>query len=283
MEIFGIWKNKIEKIKKDFKNDEPFKHCVIDNFLTQELANAVHDELQMPQYDPHASCDWHVYKNPIEYSYAYDKFECFTPTIKRVYNEFANPEFIKLLQIITGIEELEYDHLLHGAGVTRYYNNGRLHIHLDYEKHPRLEEKERKLNIILYMSKNWNPEWNGGTELFDKECTKMVKRVDCVFNRALIFQTNELSWHGIPTKIKCHENECRIALNMYYISPLTALPNKNKFGANEEGYRMKATFVKHPDAPFDSRMDKLYKIRSQRRIEPQDMIEIYPDWSVVNH
>jgi Rps23 Pro-64 3,4-dihydroxylase Tpa1-like proline 4-hydroxylase len=282
MEIFGDWQRDLNQVRIDFNKGDPFKYCVIDNFLTQDMASAIHDELQMSQYDPRTSHDWHVYKNPIEYSYSYDNLKCFTPSIKKVYEQYANPELIQILREITGIEKLEYDHLLHGAGITRYYNHGRLHVHLDYEKHPRLEEKERKLNIILYMSKNWNPEWNGATELFDRECTKMVRRVDCVFNRALIFQTNELSWHGIPTKIRCPEHECRVALNMYYISPLTTPPDVNKVGANEDGYRMKATFVKHPDTPFDSRMDKLYKIRSQRRIEPDDMRRIYPDWNEVD-
>jgi len=92
-----------------------------------------------------------------------------------------------------------------------------LMMHLDYEKHP-YTDRQRRLNIILYLSKDWSPEWNGATELWNKDMSKKVVQSDVVFNRAIIFQTNEESWHGLPEKIMCPKRILRKSLGFYYVS-----------------------------------------------------------------
>ena len=57
--------------------------------------------------------------------------------------------------------------------------------------------------------------------------------------------------------------------------------DNKKTGANSEGFRTKATFIKRPQDKYDERMEKLYKIRPQRRITEEDMKEIFPDWNVL--
>ena len=72
----------------------------------------------------------------------------------------------------------------------------------------------------------------------------MLVKSHIKFNRAVIFQTNEISWHGVPDKIMCPEGTLRKSFAYYYISPLTSKSNNNKIGNNGSGYREKATFVK---------------------------------------
>ena len=64
------------------------------------------------------------------------------------------------------------------------------------------------------------------------------------------------------------------------VSPLTSKSSTEKVGANGDGYRTKATYVKRPQDPFDPRMEKLFRIRSQRRITEEDMNEIWPEWNI---
>ena len=99
------------------------------------------------------------------------------------------------------------------------------------------------------------------------------------FNSAIVFQTNEISWHGLPEKIMCPEGVYRKSLAYYYISQLTSKHSKNKIGNNGSGYRTKATFVKHPKDPHLPQMEKLYKIRPHRRITENDIKEIWPEWN----
>ena len=79
----------------------------------------------------------------------------------------------------------------------------------------------------------------------------------------------------------CPENIYRKTLAYYYISPMVNKRDNKKTGANSEGFRTKATFIKRPHDKYDERMEKLYKIRPQRRITEEDMKEIFPDWNVL--
>ena len=50
---------------------------------------------------------------------------------------------------------MEYDPYLHGAGLHAHPRNGRLNMHLDYEKHPILEDKERRLKTADALRAMW--------------------------------------------------------------------------------------------------------------------------------
>lgn len=63
-------------------------------------------------------------------------------------------------------------------------------------------------------------------------------------NKAIIFETLEMSWHGVPKIIKCPEGIYRKTLALYYISPLKSNPTKNKLGADEDGFRKKLYLLK---------------------------------------
>jgi hypothetical protein len=154
-------------------------------------------------------------------------------------------------------------------------------MHLDYEKHPYLN-KERRLNIILYLSKDWKEEWNGHTELWDKDISKCVVKSNVQFNTAIIFKTNEESWHGIPEKILCPEGVLRKTFAYYYISPLESKATNEKFGNDGTGFRTKAYFTKRPDDNYCEKIEKLYKIRPHRLITQNDVEEIYPEWNENN-
>jgi len=187
---------------------------------------------------------------------------------------------IETISKLTKIPNLECDEYLHGAGLHAHPRHGRLNMHLDYEKHL-ISGKYRRLNVILYMSKDWNnDEWNGQTELWDNDMQECVVKSPVIFNTAIIFKTNEISWHGVPEIIKCPENTYRKSIAYYYLSELIDTKNNTyeKLGNDGSGYRTKATFVKRPNDIYDERMEKLYKIRPFRRIEKEDMEEIWPEW-----
>jgi hypothetical protein len=132
--------------------------------------------------------------------------------------------------------------------------------------------------MILYMSKDWQEEWHGDTQLWDKDMTRCVASSKVQFNTAIIFKTNEISWHGLPEPIKCPEGVLRKSVAYYYVSPIVTGSRENKLGNDGSGYRTKACFVKRPQDSFDERMEKLYKIRPLRLITQKDMDEIYPEW-----
>mgnify|MGYP001060617524 FL=1 len=270
--IFGNWINEIEDLSKKYNNEE-FPHIIIENFLNNDLVEEVYKKY------PTLDNNWYVYNNPIEVKFSNNKLEIFDPVIQDIFKALSTDEMIEKISKITNIDNLESDPILHGAGLHMHPKNGRLMMHLDYEKHPIIENKQRCVNIILYLSKNWNPKWKGSTELWNKDLTVKLKESDVIFNNALIFQTNENSWHGIPDKIDCPSDVLRKTLAFYYISPLTNKASLNKKGSNSSGFREKAIFSLRPNEYRDKKILKLLDIRPYRRITEKDMEEIYPEWN----
>ena len=219
------------------------------------------------------SGQWHKYFNPIEVKYAYDDIEQMPENIRKIFYLLSTKDVCSKFSELSNIPNLEHDPYLHDAGLHILPTNGRLHIHLDYEKHPHFN-KERRLNLILYFSKNWDPEWNGETQLWDKDMKKCVVKSKVVFNTAIIFKTNEISWHGLPEKITCPEGVFRKTLAYYFISPLESEASNEKIGNDGSGYRTKATFTKRPDDPFYPEIEELYKIRPYRLIHLNDLKNI---------
>jgi len=262
---FGNWINDIYTIKDKFITAKPFEHVVIDNFLEETYAEKISNLFPNPDH-----C-WHEYKNPIEVKYTFDNINILPKEIKNYFYYLSTPEITNIIRNITAIDNLEFDEYLHGAGIHVHPRNGRLNIHLDYEKHP-FSGKERRLNIILFMTKDWNTNWNGSNELWNSDVSKCITKTDVKFNRAIIFKTNDISWHGLPDKLTCPNNIYRKSLAYYYVSPLNTQKDENN-------YRKKAKFVKRPEDIYDEKMEKLYEIRPNRRITKEDMDILMPEWT----
>ena len=263
-EYFGEWIKNIENVKESIECD-PYKHIIIDNFLNDEYVEKINKEMPI-DYE-----NWHKYHNPIEVKYANNNIDEMGENIRKLFYILSTDEITKKFSEIFEIEDLEYDPYLHGAGLHAHPRLGRLHLHLDYEKHPILKDKERRLNIILYLTKDWDDKWNGNTELWNKDVSECRARCNIRFNRAIVFVTNNLSWHGLPDKILCPEGLYRKSLAYYYISPLDKI--------NNGSFRVKARFIKRPSDPDLPQMKKLYEIRPNRRIENSDMERIFPEWT----
>lgn len=261
---FGDWVNNLSELKIKFKNAEPFEHIVIDNFLNIDYANEI-EKLFPTNFN-----NWYHYCNPIEVKYAYDNINILDDKLKNYFYYLSSNCIINLVKEITNIYNIEYDDYLHGAGLHAHGNNGRLNVHLDYEKHP-FSGKERRLNIIYFSTKDWNPIWNGENELWNKDVSTCIKKTEVKFNRAIIFKTNEISWHGLHKKIQCPENIFRKSLAYYYVSDLDSKKQECE-------YRKKAKYVKCKNEDYCEKMEKLYKIREKRLINEEDLKEIMPDW-----
>lgn len=268
--IYGDWINQNIKIK-----NTPFNYIIIDNFLNDNFYNEIIKTLP----DKIDENFWE-YSNPIEVKYVLDKKEKYSEKLNILIKELSKDYFVDKLKKIFLIDNIEADETLHGSGLHYHPRYGRLNMHLDYEKHPILENKQRKLNIIIYLNNEWEKDWEGATELWNNDMSNCVVKCYPSKNKAIIFETSELSWHGVPEKIMCPENIYRKTLALYYITPLKNKPEKNKLGSNKDGYRTKAVFIKRPQDKDDERMEKLYKIRPYRRITKEDMKEIWPEWTI---
>ena len=273
LSFFGDWINNVEDLQSQFTEASPFEHIIIPEFLHKDVAEELYKAF--PE-DIHSE-RWHKYYNPIEIKYANDTIEKMPDKFQDIFHLLSTKEICSKFSELSGIDGLEHDPYLHGAGLHALPRNGRLHLHLDYEKHPYLN-KERRLNLILYLSKDWKPEWNGDTQLWDKNMDRCIVKSPVIFNTAIIFKTNEVSWHGLPDKIMCPEGTLRKSLAYYFISPLESQASISKIGNDGTGYRTKATFTKRPEDPECELINKLYEIRPHRLIKEEDISELPDNW-----
>jgi len=260
MSKIGDWANNINEMAKEFIAAKPYPHLIIDNFCNADYIESLHESY------PVCDSKWIKYWNPFEKKYALNNFEN-----NHLYNELFNTlqsvEFVNLMKNITGIHNLESDPYLHGAGIHYMPNGCKLDMHLDYSVHP-ITKKERRVNLIIYMNKDWDESYNGDLQLWDKEFTKSDKCIYPKFNRAVIFQTNDISYHGIPKIIKCPENVGRKSIAIYYVSDQT----------NIGQVRNKAHYLPLPNQNVNEKLKKLYSIRNTGIITNDILQSVYPDW-----
>ena len=245
-----IWKD----LQSQFLSAEPFDHVVIDNFFLPEVVDQLVSEF--PDYN--AELVWNAhYNNAIENKKACNHWDKFPSMSYRVFAYLCGSEFEHIVNDITGSTKAQADVGLHGGGWHAHTANGKLNVHLDYSIHPKLG-MERHYNLIVYITPDWDTSWGGGLELWSHDnntntAKQCVKRVDNKFNRAVLFDTTQNSWHGLPGDLKCPEGIARQSMAVYYVT--TPAPDANPRG--------KALFVPHGEQANNPDIIELIKQRSQ--------------------
>jgi len=144
--------------------------------------------------------------------------------------QLSRPTFLKFLENLTGINSLIPDPYFFGGGLHSVGNGGRLAIHADYNKHFKFK-LDRRLNLLVYLNKDWTEANGGCLELWDQHMTNCVRKVLPVFNRTVIFSTSSNSFHGHPDPVICGNQESRKSLALYYYS--NGRPEEDVFSPEE--------------------------------------------------
>jgi hypothetical protein len=137
--------------------------------------------------------------------------------------------FLGFLEEMTGFHGLLSDPYFEGGGLHETKRGGHLGVHADFNVHERLK-LERKLNLLVYLNEDWEDDYGGFLELWDRQMKECVIRVKPVFGRAVIFNTALDSFHGHPDPLNCPPERSRRSIATYYYSApeegLAALPKR---------------------------------------------------------
>ena len=208
-------------------NTGPFSHCVIDNFLNDDVANKIAEDF--PSYDSGVYNG--IYSNQIELKRTCNIWDRFPKSIYQLIDCLNSKKFVDILSYYTGTEKLYTDSGIHGGGLHSHPQGGKLNPHLDYSLHPKLE-LQRKYNLIIYLTPNWQLEWGGDFGIWESDGaapTQLIKQISPTFNRAVFFDTTQPFWHGLATTVSCPLNISRNSIAMYYlINPLTNADTRNR-------------------------------------------------------
>jgi 2OG-Fe(II) oxygenase superfamily len=186
-------------------------HLLLTGFLDPELAAVIAGEF--PNSNTEA---WTRYKHHNENKLGMSKKKLFPPWLGELTNELNSPRFVSWLSALTGIPNLISDPTLEGGGLHQSSRGGFLNVHTDFSHHHYHKHWRRRLNLILYLNAEWHAEWGGAIELWDLRMLSCIAKYPPLLNHALIFNTNEKSWHGFPDPLDCPEGVSRKSLALYY-------------------------------------------------------------------
>lgn len=234
-----------------FGDHGPFDHVIIDNFFNADFANYLAQDF--PDFE---SDIWHQYSNAIEIKKTCNNWNIFTEKTYQAFSYLNSDEFTSYLsgRLFSG-NKLYSDAGLNGGGLHIHKQGGKLNTHLDYSLHPKLK-LQRKFNIIVYMNPNWIPSWGGALGFWGNSSAQkpgiLEKSIDCLFNRAVIFDTTQNSWHGLPEPVVCPGTEARKSIAAYYLCE--PAENVDKRG--------KALFAPTKEQEHDQDVLELIKMRA---------------------
>lgn len=200
-----------DRLRAVYEAARPFPYLVIDDFLTSHIADKVHDEARISAANKDAS-------NGITQSLkvACTDWDAFGQETHRLISYFNSDAFISKIGEISGIPELFGDPELEGGGIHVTRRGGFLKMHTDFNWHDRLKA-DRRINILLYLNKDWQREYGGELVLADLDFKEKAS-IQPRFNRLVIFNTNDLTLHGHPDPLLFPNDYPRASIAMYYYS-----------------------------------------------------------------
>ena len=146
--------NSLHAYKKQWNKAIPFRHIVLKNFLQTEVAEKA--ALEFPKFN---SSDWQIYNNALEVKKLLNHWNKFGPMTYKLFYYLNSRAFIKKIEPLVGCR-LFADFGINGGGLHTHRSGGKLNVHLDYSIHPKLN-LERRLNLLIYITKNWKKKWGG--------------------------------------------------------------------------------------------------------------------------
>ncbi len=202
----------MDTLRQTFEAAKPFPHLTLDGFFDAEILDQV--DAEFPEA---GNRDWITWDNENEIKQTSRGLMDLGPMTQLLLLQLNSAPFLARIEEITGIKGLVWDPLFHGAGLHESHRGGWLNIHADWTGHPTLP-MIRRLNLIIYLNKNWEKDWKGALTLQDPEGAHADVDVEPVFNRAVLFPTTEHTLHGFPDPLQCPANRSRRSISVYYWS-----------------------------------------------------------------
>jgi hypothetical protein len=202
----------MESARSDYASAKPFPHVVFDDFFDPNLVDLILEEFPKPK-----QINWQKFDNAAEIKLASAAEASFGPMTRLFLYHLNSVTFLEFLSGVTGIENLISDPHFEGGGLHQIVRGGKLGVHADFNKH-RDYGLDRRLNLLLYLNKDWREEYGGGLELWNRDMSRCESKVLPIFNRMMIFGTTDFTYHGHPDPLQCPEGMTRKSLALYYFS-----------------------------------------------------------------
>jgi hypothetical protein len=204
-----------ERLRREFHSASPFPFVKVDDLLDPAFATDI-------------ARSYPSFQGAIERGKTYrtvnerKKVELsdstlFPPAVQRLNEALASAEFVSDLSYISGIPNLLADAQLDGGGMHVTGPGGRLDVHVDFNYLPE-RQLYRRINLLLYLNPVWDDAWGGHVQLWDREVARCRHSFLPVINRCIIFETSDISFHGVtPVSVGAPHPRCSFAAYYYTV------------------------------------------------------------------
>ena len=198
-------------LRERYLGADPFPHIVLDDLFDDADLERVLAEFPKPD-----ETRWMRFDSPLEKKLGfYHEHSAISPAIRAFLDAMNGFEMLLFLEALTGIDGLIPDPYFGGGGLHQIESGGFLKIHADFNVHPKLK-LDRRLNMLVYLNKDWREEWGGHLELWNASMTECRQRVLPSFNRTVVFSTTDTSYHGHPHPLASPPGVTRKSVSLYY-------------------------------------------------------------------
>jgi hypothetical protein len=201
-----------DRMREAYASGHPFPHTVIDDLVPDQVLSEALAEFPQPQ-----GADWMAFDSPLERKLATKDDSTMGEATRHLLAELNSAPFIDFLERLTGIEGLVPDPHFVGGGLHQIERGGHLKVHADFNRHPSTG-LERRLNVLLYLNRDWREEYGGALELWSLDMSSREMQIFPLFNRCVVFSTTDTSFHGHPEPLTCPEGRTRKSIALYYYS-----------------------------------------------------------------
>ncbi|MEA2162111.1 MAG: hypothetical protein QOK37_238 [Thermoanaerobaculia bacterium] len=198
-------------LREQYVHAEPFPHIVLDGLFDDADLDNVLGEFPGPE-----AMKWRQFDTPLEKKLGYyHETSSISKTVRDFLNDMNAFEMLLWIEALTGIEGLIPDPYFGGGGLHQIEPGGFLKVHADFNVHPKLK-LDRRLNMLVYLNKDWREEYGGHLELWDRDGKSCRTKILPIFNRTVIFSTSDTSFHGHPHPLASPPGTSRKSVSLYY-------------------------------------------------------------------
>jgi len=211
-------------IKSGSFYNEPYKHLIVDDFFPEHLANECLSSF--PTIDDNSSWE-HQNDKDIEiksrsnWKSEFDIPENIIDAVRILNSSLILQSFAKVFDI----KKLIPDPYFAGGGLNITQRGGLLDVHIDGNFHD-ATGLNRRMNAILYLNPEWEESWGGYFGIYNNDGTKLIKKIAPKFNRLVVFDSHDYSFHGLPDQLKFPEGKNRKSIILYYYTKSPRLKNQ---------------------------------------------------------
>ncbi len=215
--IFNQLNNNKVALKRQFQTTKgKIGFFYVDDVLPEELSRQI--------FNVFPTKDEAIKRKDLrEFKFVAFQMNRYNPLLEKVVYAFQDKKIVQLISEICELENVYADPNLYAGGLSLMEKGGFLNPHLD-NSHDKDRNNWRVLNLLYYVTPNWDINNGGNLELWPDGLKKEPLVIQSKFNRLVVMATHEKSWHSVN---KVLLNKTRCCVSNYYFSDTPILTTDN--------------------------------------------------------